>query len=567
MKSQKMHLFLLVLVGVLVLNACGSKKSAQVTSRSGTTDAYIEQYREIAVEEMQRTGIPASITLAQGILESGNGNSELSVKGNNHFGIKCKGGWTGRKMYYDDDEKGECFRVYKNAEQSYKDHSEFLVNGYRYRFLFDLDIKDYKGWAKGLKKAGYATNPRYADLLINLIERYELYEYDEYYDKKYKAPKVADKGQKEKAGAKAQKSARLKKASSEKEHDFVYNGIPAVKVKKGDTYRKIADQHDLKTNHILKFNDLPKDAKNPKPGTVLYLKPKRGTPVQRMHAVEKGQSLHDIAQKYGVKIKKLYKYNQLEEGQEPQMGELIALREKVDKAPALRKPGELAEERTALKATMDKAEKPQKVEEVKEEGPKENESPGFPEEEPVQPKPEEKEKPKQPEAPKEPQKPAPVERPVSEQKVTSKTPEEEVDTSKEAAEQNAEADKTEKPKSAENTANKEATQNAPENDAYEIHKVQPGETLYGISRKYEVSVGDIKALNDLQDNNLSTGQELKIKEKPTQKENKVYTVQPGDTLYGISRKFEVSVADLQKWNDLDPADLKPGLELWLQPKE
>ena len=142
-------------------------------------EIYIEQFATLAVEEMYRSGVPASITLAQGLLESRYGLSELAVKGNNHFGIKCHNNWNGKKIYYDDDAKGECFRKYPSPEQSYRDHSDFLRYRDRYKFLFDYNTTDYKSWANGLKKAGYATDPSYASKLIRIIEDYRLYEYDD----------------------------------------------------------------------------------------------------------------------------------------------------------------------------------------------------------------------------------------------------------------------------------------------------------------------------------------------------------------------------------------------------
>ncbi len=143
-----------------------------------STREYVSTYKNMAIQEMKQFGIPASITLAQGLLESGNGGSTLAVKGNNHFGIKCRGDWDGRKIYHDDDEKGECFRRYRNAEHSYRDHSKFLRESKRYASLFELQPTDYRGWAYGLKAAGYATNPRYAELLISLIEKNDLHKYD-----------------------------------------------------------------------------------------------------------------------------------------------------------------------------------------------------------------------------------------------------------------------------------------------------------------------------------------------------------------------------------------------------
>ena len=144
-----------------------------IASADSAQEKYIAKYADIAVAEMQRTGVPASITLAQGLLESGAGLSTLATKGNNHFGIKCHNDWTGKRMYHDDDRKGECFRVYKSAEDSFRDHSDFLRYYDRYKSLFDLDPKDYRAWAKGLKKAGYATDPAYAAKLVKTIEDYE----------------------------------------------------------------------------------------------------------------------------------------------------------------------------------------------------------------------------------------------------------------------------------------------------------------------------------------------------------------------------------------------------------
>ena len=149
------------------------------TSFSQTlTNDYINDYKDLAVEEMKLYNIPASITLSQGILESSNGESMLATKANNHFGIKCHSSWQGDRVFHDDDEKGECFRKYNNVEDSYRDHSLFLANSSRYSFLFDIPIQNYKSWAKGLKKAGYATNPKYSKLLINIIKRYNLDQYD-----------------------------------------------------------------------------------------------------------------------------------------------------------------------------------------------------------------------------------------------------------------------------------------------------------------------------------------------------------------------------------------------------
>ena len=170
---------------------------AQAGSKRMTRAEYIATYKDDAIEEMQRTGIPASITLAQGILESGDGNSALARYAKNHFGIKCHSDWKGPTFTMDDDAKDECFRKYRKVIESYKDHSAFLTGRNRYAFLFELKITDYKGWAKGLKKAGYATNPKYPDLLIGIIEKNELYKFDD--------PKAHKKDQKHLASKKESK--------------------------------------------------------------------------------------------------------------------------------------------------------------------------------------------------------------------------------------------------------------------------------------------------------------------------------------------------------------------------
>src|SRR6056297_1976947 len=167
------------LIIMLVIVSCENSRKIAVQPQSKGGNSYIEQYKDLAVREMKRSGVPASITLAQGMLESDYGRSTLAVKANNHFGIKCHNDWTGKRIYHDDDRKNECFRKYNDVYESFKDHSDFLTGVNRYDFLFELKITEYKKWARGLKKAGYATSPTYASKLINLIERYQLHQYDE----------------------------------------------------------------------------------------------------------------------------------------------------------------------------------------------------------------------------------------------------------------------------------------------------------------------------------------------------------------------------------------------------
>ena len=218
----------------------------QAQSRSKQYEEYIKKYRDIAVEEMERYHIPASITLAQGLLESGAGQGTLARKSNNHFGIKCGGDWRGKSVKHDDDARDECFRVYKNAADSYRDHSKFLAGRPRYASLFKLDMTDYKGWAHGLKKAGYATNPRYAYQLIDIIERYDLYKYDK------------------KGGLKWMKE------NPNPHQPYLANGLVYVIGRSGDTWKSLSKEFDISKRKLRKYNDLYKDYVI-QDGDILYL--------------------------------------------------------------------------------------------------------------------------------------------------------------------------------------------------------------------------------------------------------------------------------------------------------
>ena len=287
---------------------------AQPAERRMTRAEYIEKYKDDAIQEMHRSGIPASITLAQGILESGDGNSPLAMYANNHFGIKCHDKWKGETFIMDDDEKNECFRKYNSVYESYRDHSEFLTTRSRYRFLFDLKITDYKGWAKGLKKAGYATNPKYANLLISLIEQHKLYEYD---TAKGVKPRKPEKNRTSKVLATKYGNRVIKSQ----------NNIKYTIVKSNDTFYKIAKDFNLGLWQIYKYNDLNKNDVL-KEGDIIYLQPKRGKAKQEYHKVKKGETMHRISQIYGVKLKKLYKRNNMILGTEPNEGEKIYLNKK-----------------------------------------------------------------------------------------------------------------------------------------------------------------------------------------------------------------------------------------------
>lgn len=259
---------------------------------------YINQYKDIAIEQMLRYGIPASITLAQGLLESGAGHSELAVKGNNHFGIKCHG-WGGRTMYQDDDAEGECFRAYDNPEQSYKDHSLFLINGRRYRKLFTLDKRDYRGWARGLKAAGYATNPHYAQRLIDIIELYKLYDYDKATDyDKFMVQRVI----KDKPARPGMTLHLIKK----------YNKNYYIIARRGDTFKAIGKEIGISGKKIAKWNERDYNDRIT-PGETIWLKKKqKRAPKQyknHTHLVREGESLYSIAQNYGIRLKSIVKMN------------------------------------------------------------------------------------------------------------------------------------------------------------------------------------------------------------------------------------------------------------------
>lgn len=314
--KKALTIFLLVCTLALTASVPETRKSPQLI--------YIERYAEIAVEEMYRSGVPASITLAQGLLESRYGQSELAVKGNNHFGIKCHN-WNGAGMYYDDDRRGECFRKYASPEESYRDHSDFLRFRDRYRFLFDLEPTDYKGWAHGLKKAGYATDSKYPQKLISLIEEFELYKYD---------LDGGDRRQRPDSPAWLERVERLDDSRKETFHFalsrqmYSKNGVPFVYSVEGESYASIAARYNLFHKEILRYNDLKEDV-TLYPGTVVYLQKKKKQAAKGLdkHIVEEDDmSLTDIAQRYAVKLSSLLRMNGFTEDYEPKEGEVIILR-------------------------------------------------------------------------------------------------------------------------------------------------------------------------------------------------------------------------------------------------
>lgn len=261
---------------------------------------YIDQYKDLAIEQMMKWSIPASITLAQGLLESSAGNSILATKGNNHFGIKCHG-WTGPSMAMDDDDIGECFRVYGNARESYEDHSRFLASGNRYRNLFSLSKNDYRGWAYGLKSAGYATNPAYAKKLIDIIELYKLYRYDR--AKSYDHFMSKHNGNDQPA------------ISGTTLHPIhIYNKNYYLKARAGDTFKSIGRELGISYRKLARINERDKRDRL-EAGDIIYLKKKRKHAEKQYkhhpHTVRAGESMYSIAQFYGIRLKSLYKMNHM----------------------------------------------------------------------------------------------------------------------------------------------------------------------------------------------------------------------------------------------------------------
>jgi LysM repeat protein len=325
------------LVLLLILALVGKDITAQ---KSEDIVTYINVYRELAVSEMQRSGIPASIILAQGIHETEAGTSELVRKSNNHFGIKCKDTWTGSVVYHDDDERGECFRSYNNPEDSYKDHSDFLHSSPRYAFLFKIDPTDYQSWAYGLKKAGYATNIRYSQILIKLIEDYNLQQYTLIALGKMDQPADAvstrskTNNQLASRGSFMQSEVNLPPAPQYPPGKFDINRTDVIFIKGGTAWLSIAEQYDLPLSRLLDFNDiesmeiLPKDQ-------LVFLQRKRKVGANEFHFVQKGESVYDICQSEGIRLESLLELNQLTKGMEVAPGEKLYLSEASPSRPQL----------------------------------------------------------------------------------------------------------------------------------------------------------------------------------------------------------------------------------------
>jgi len=399
-------------------------------AQEATTQQYIDEYKALAVAEMKRAGIPASITMAQGILESRNGNSYLARVGNNHFGIKCHDDWTGKKVHLDDDAPDECFRKYKSVYESFIDHSNFLARKGRYSTLFELDPLDYKNWAKGLKKAGYATDPQYANKLISVIERYSLSKFD--------LPGGID----------------CDNIVLDLPAITYYNRIKTVIFTCDITIAQVARAYKMDEKSLRKYNDF--DTNVIPANNKVYFQPKRnkGPFGLRKHIVSRGETMVSISQLYGIKLKCLYVRNRMDMGknQHPAVGQELNLRGKRKSSPQLS---------TAPIVTP----------------PTKTPTPFIP-------------------------KPSTDDTDIDNSDNTDETDINDFEITPPVVNP---------PKIGTSTKDDVVTPPNTDIPSSISHVVQKGETLYAISRKYNVPVQTIKALNNMISNDLKVGQALKIK--------------------------------------------------------
>lgn len=332
---KKRSAVLIPITMILILSSCRVSRipvsSGQVYS---SAESYIDRFKYLAISEMKRTGVPASITLAQGLIESDMGRSNLATKANNHFGIKCHDDWKGPVIKQNDDKRNECFRKYLRPEESYKDHSDFLRSEPRYRSLFSLDITDYKSWARGLKKAGYATNPEYANMLIRKIEEYNLSNYDrgipvseKLYNKNDTVPEKQDEHIAENSEKNVGNVNGNFAVTALRSRVLEKNRIQYIIVKEGDTHESLEKEFQLLRWELPRYNELKSDFKLA-PGQILYLQPKREKAEvgNDFHVASEGETMYGISQNFGIKLKSLLLMNRMAEGQEPVKGQKIWLR-------------------------------------------------------------------------------------------------------------------------------------------------------------------------------------------------------------------------------------------------
>lgn len=293
--------------------------------RSAETIAYIDRYHKVAIREMYKYKIPASITLAQGILESGSGRSDLSTQANNHFGIKCTSDYSGKRFLKDDNKKDDCFRVYDHADGSYRDHSLFLTTRKHYAGLFKLSMTDYKGWAKGLKSAGYATNPKYPSLLVAVIEQNKLYEYDRHPEKYISRSEAEKLTLDDKTTPNNREVSPAVPGAEPTIENGKLNGVACVVVKPGDTFYGLSRRHGIPIDKLRRYNNFPEDYVL-RAGENLFLERKqRKNPDYPTYTVKKGDTLLSICQKFGVRRWGVRRHNNMAKGEEVREGQVLEL--------------------------------------------------------------------------------------------------------------------------------------------------------------------------------------------------------------------------------------------------
>jgi LysM repeat protein len=585
-----------VILCLIIISSCGSTKHTQrevsipdqpdktkTQSNLTETDKYISTYKYLAIKEMQRVKIPASITLAQAILESSVGQSYIARNANNHFGIKCSNGWTGPSINYDDDTANECFRSYSNPEQSFIDHSDHLKSSPRYSNLFNLDVTDYKAWATGLKAAGYATRSNYAELLIGIIERYQLYEYDKFQS--------------------------TKPQSTEKSAQFVYNGIAAVMVRDGDNYDNITRDNKITMEKLVKFNDL--EPNQPlKADMILYLKSKKSKGKESYHIVKDGESMYGISQDYAIKLDNLLAMNLMTPNEMPATGEIIYLKQKRSDPPALR-------QKELVKEVVTNEEPQETVfSDTQKKNIEQNNDFVMPKKDTTQvvPVP----TPKEPEPNVQPVVSNPTVQPAVAQVTDNSVKNEDIF----AAKNNVQITPPVNPSTAVATASATPSVNpvvkpiAATSNTTDIHIVQKGESMFSISKLYGMKVTDLQNLNGMSDYSIKIGQKLFIKKNmagnttstPTQvvtpapvkpttttktniapattfnqvnnsninqtvnnitpvdtskklKDTIYHVVEQGETFFSISRDFKIKITDIIGWNKLKEYKLNVGQKI------
>jgi len=313
-----MRYLLLVLSAWFLMQSAAAQNSAY----DQQVGSYIRKFSPVAIEEMRQYRIPASITLAQAIIESGAGQSRLAKEANNHFGIKCHKEWTGKTFHQDDDRANECFRKYNQPEESFRDHSYFLTQRDRYKSLFSLAVTDYRGWAEGLEKAGYATNRQYAEMLIRMIENYQL----DLYDKQdLLSESSVPPGDPDLRHYDWIASFKITGRAADGRRIYVNNSLKCVVARDGDQLSQLSAVLGMPVRSLVKYNDLgPSQALEP--GQVVYLEKKKRKAFVKSHIVQKGETLYEISQRYGLRMKLLLKRNGMSAGMDPFPGQVLTLR-------------------------------------------------------------------------------------------------------------------------------------------------------------------------------------------------------------------------------------------------